>query len=80
MEREASESCGGIRRESCENRLTNLQNLFKIEGCLRMASELFENRSWDQVMCEAKSMIRVHSGARRDFEPEISQVIPDVVP
>ena len=30
-------------------------------------------------MCEAKSMIHVHSGAWRDFEPEISQVIPDAV-
>jgi hypothetical protein len=29
-------------------------------------------------MCEAKSLIRVHSGAWGDFEPEISQVIPDV--
>ena len=25
-------------------------------------------------------MIQVHSGAWEDFEPEISQVIPDVVP
>ena len=30
-------------------------------------------------MCEAKSLIRVHSGAWGDFEPEISQVIPDAV-
>ena len=29
-------------------------------------------------MCEAKSLILVHSGAGGDFEPEISQVIPDV--
>ena len=29
-------------------------------------------------MCEAKSVISVHSGAGGDFEPEISQVIPDV--
>ncbi len=30
-------------------------------------------------MCEAKSLISVHSGAEGDFEPEISQVIPDAV-
>ena len=31
-------------------------------------------------MCEAKSTIHIHSGVWGDFEPEISQVIPDVVP
>ena len=30
-------------------------------------------------MCEAKPLIRVHSGAWGGFEPEISQVIPDAV-
>jgi len=32
------------------------------------------------VMCEANSMIRVHSGMRLEFNLKTLQVIPDVVP
>ena len=31
-------------------------------------------------MCEANSMIRVHSGTRLEFNLKTLQVIPDVVP